>query len=148
MPKTIGHLKKDKRTKPQQKKAFLDKFKDVASVSKAAKLAKVARSNIYLWLDADQSFKDDFKEACKVAVAALEDEAIRRAHEGTLKPIFQGGKKVGAVREYSDTLLIFLLKGLAPEKYKDRSVHEMANKDGNPFLLETTHKVVFENYAK
>jgi len=25
------------------------------------------------------------------------------------------------VREYSDTLLIFLLKGLRPEKYRERS---------------------------
>ena len=29
-------------------------------------------------------------------------------------------QQVGTVREYSDTLLIFLLKGWKPEKYKDR----------------------------
>jgi len=51
---------------------------------------------------------------------ALEDEAIRRAHDGTMKPVFHGGKKVGEVREYSDKLLIFLLKGCKPEKYAVR----------------------------
>ena len=50
----------------------------------------------------------------------LEDEALRRARDGTDKPIYQGGKKVGSVREYSDTLLIFLLKARNPAKYRER----------------------------
>jgi hypothetical protein len=45
---------------------------------------------------------------------------------GTLKPVYQGGKKVGAVREYSDTLLMFLLNGGRPEKYKHRIDHTSA----------------------
>ncbi|MDP2936788.1 MAG: hypothetical protein Q8O86_09895 [Dehalococcoidia bacterium] len=39
--------------------------------------------------------------------------------KGTEKPVFQGGQQVGVVREYSDVLLIFLLKGARPEKYRD-----------------------------
>ena len=33
------------------------------------------------------------------------------------------GSQVGTVRRYSDTLLIFLLKGRRPEKFKDRVAH-------------------------
>lgn len=50
----------------------------------------------------------------------MEAEAWRRGKTGVLKPVYQGGKKVGSVREYSDTLLIFMLKGTRPEKYRDR----------------------------
>jgi hypothetical protein len=30
------------------------------------------------------------------------------------------GRQVGSIREYSDMLLIFLLKGLRPAKYRER----------------------------
>jgi hypothetical protein len=50
----------------------------------------------------------------------LEDEAVRRAYEGVEKPVCQMGKEVGVIREYSDTMLIFLLKGLRPAKYRER----------------------------
>ncbi len=39
---------------------------------------------------------------------------------GVLRPVFQGGKHVGDIREYSDTLLQFLLKGERPEKFRER----------------------------
>jgi predicted DNA-binding protein YlxM (UPF0122 family) len=148
MSRTIGQLKKDKRTKAKQKADFLLMFQDYASVSRAARAAKVPRSTVYEWLKNDPEFKANYEEAIKVAIDVLQDEAIRRAHEGTVRPVYQGGKKVGSIREYSDTLLIFLLKGLAPETYKDRFQHEHGGKDGGPVQIETTHKVVFENYSE
>jgi hypothetical protein len=45
--------------------------------------------------------------------------AIRRAYEGVERPVTVAGKRE-LVREYSDTLLIFLLKGLRPAKYRER----------------------------
>ena len=44
----------------------------------------------------------------------------RRAIEGVDKPVFHNGKVVGSIREYSDTLLIFALKGSMPSKYRER----------------------------
>ncbi len=45
----------------------------------------------------------------------LEAEAWRRAVEGVEKPVgWYKGKPGGYVREYSDTLLIFPLRGLRP----------------------------------
>ncbi len=49
----------------------------------------------------------------------LEAEARRRAVEGVRKPVYCRGEIVGTVKEYSDTLLIFLMKGARPEKYRD-----------------------------
>ena len=52
-----------------------------------------------------------------MAADILEDEVDRRAVEGVEKPVgWHKGKPGGYVREYSDTLLIFLLKGDRPEK--------------------------------
>ena len=64
----------------------------------------------------------------------LEDEAKRRAYEGVKKPVYQGGKRVGYVQEYSDTLLIFLLKGTNKAKYGDRTT--LAGDKDNPLRVK------------
>ena len=130
MPRAIRQLKRDKRTKKQQQSDFLAVFAEVVSVLRACKKTKVARSSIYDWLKKEPAFKAQFDEACELALAALEDEAVRRAFEGTNKPVYQSGKKVGTIREYSDTLMIFILKARAPEKYKERQ--ELTGKNGAP----------------
>lgn len=66
----------------------------------------------------------------------LEREAFRRAHTGTLKPIYQGGEKVGSVREYSDTLMIFLLKGARPQKYRENHKVEVSGTVGTIAIRE------------
>ena len=59
--------------------------------------------------------------AQEVAADLLESEAFKRAAFGVRKPAgWYKGKPGGYVREYSDILAIFLLKGLRPEKYRDR----------------------------
>lgn len=40
--------------------------------------------------------------------------------EGVIRPIYHRGEKVGEIRQYSDILLIFRLKGLKPETYKEQ----------------------------
>ncbi|HEY1188573.1 MAG TPA: hypothetical protein VGE74_13050 [Gemmata sp.] len=109
--------------KPTPKKdwrvTFLEALADTGSVVRAARAAKVHRSTAYDHRETDTGFRDAWKEAERISVENMEAEARRRAVEGTLKPVFQGGKKVGEVREYSDTLLIFLLKAHDP-KYRDK----------------------------
>lgn len=143
MPKTIGQLKKDKRTKPKKQADFLAHFSVCASVSKAARKSNNARSNIYQWLKEDAKFKELYEIACQEALGSLEDEAVRRAYEGTLKPVFQGGKRIGSIREYSDTLLIVLLKARAPEKYKDRVHSEQTGLNGGPIKTDNTTRHIY-----
>jgi hypothetical protein len=54
-----------------------------------------------------------------LGVAALEDEARRRAYEGWEEPVWHKGVNCGTVRKFSDTLLIVLLKAHMPEKYRE-----------------------------
>ena len=143
MPRTIRQLKKDRRTKERKQADFLSIFSDCASVSVAARKSKVPRSNIYMWLKEEGMFKELYEAACEEAVGALEDEAVRRAYAGTLKPVFQGGKRVGAIREYSDTLLIVLLKARAPEKYKERTYNEQTGPNGKPIQTQNSTTVFY-----
>lgn len=105
---------------------FFAVFAATANVSKASKASKVARSWVYDERDRNESFAARWKEAEEVACDALEEEARRRALKGVIKPIYQQGKRVGQVREFSDTLMITLLKAHRPEKFKDRSSVEQS----------------------
>lgn len=99
---------------------FLAALADVGNVCRACEVSGVGRSTVYEWR-ADPEFEAQFKLAMEEATERLELEARRRAYKGTEKPVYQGGKLVGHVREYSDTLLIFLLKGANPDKYRERT---------------------------
>ena len=142
-----------------KKPAFLAAFVTTASVTKAAAAADIERTLHYRWLEEDSEYAAAFAKAKLEAGEALEDEAIRRAHEGFLEPvIYQGqlcydvsqyetdkrGKptklkadaKPITTRKYSDALLMKLLDGFLPEKYKRRAGVELTGKDGGPIKLE------------
>lgn len=67
----------------------------------------------------DEEFGRAWQEASDIGTKALESEAARRAYHGTLKPVFHKGNECGRIREYSDTLLMFLLRARRPKKYRD-----------------------------
>lgn len=136
MPRTIAHTV-DKRTVKKRKKDFLEKLEMTASITRACKLSKVGRRTVYDWINADPDFVKELEESKRIAIDALQDEAVRRAFEGTIKPVYQGGKKVGKIREYSDTLMVLLLKGNMPDKYKDRFSGELSGQGGGP--IKTHH---------
>jgi hypothetical protein len=83
------------------------------------------RDNHYHWLK-DEAYAQAFKTAQLMAGNKFEDEVYRRAFNGIDKPlVYQGqiskdenGNPV-TVKEYSDLLAIFALKGLFPDKYRD-----------------------------
>lgn len=114
------------------REAFLLALEDTANVSKACKRAKLPRRSAYDWRDDDADFAAAWDAAVDRGTDALEDEAVRRATEGTLKPVFYKGEKCGSIREYSDTLLMFMLKARRPEKFKERSERQLTGKDGGP----------------
>lgn len=121
--------------------AFLEALGQTANVSASCRKAKLPRKTAYDWRSDDADFATAWDAALDLGTDALEDEAVRRGSEGTLKPVYQGGKRVGTVREYSDTLLIFMLKGRRPERFKDRVASEHSAPGGGPVQLEHRHSV-------
>lgn len=105
----------------RKRKLFLASLRETGgNVSKSCELAGISRVAAYDWRAADPSFAIEWETAIESGTDELEEEARRRALEGVKKPVFHKGEKVGFVNEYSDTLLIFLLKARRPEKYRER----------------------------
>ena len=104
----------------QRSRALVIKeFRRVGSVDLACAAAGVDRTSHYVWLKNDAEYKKSFEEAREEACGLLEDEAVRRAYRGTLKPMSIGGKMV-LVTEFSDQLLMFLLKCRNPRVFGDK----------------------------
>jgi len=109
----------------QQKKRFLEHFAVYGNVLRAAQAARVQRTQIYRWLEDDEEFTTAYRFAELEATEVLEFEARRRAVDGVDKQRRVYDSRGNLIDEYtetsySDTLLIFLLKARAPEKYRDR----------------------------
>lgn len=54
-----------------------------------------------------------------MAADVLEDERADGLLRAWMSLSFRRGKKSGSFRKYSDTLLIFLLKGIRPQKWPE-----------------------------
>lgn len=118
------------------KEKFLAAYAQTGNVSAAAKLAEVSRRSHYEWLARDKRYAEKFAEAVDEAADRLETEARRRAVSGVSEPVLYKGVQVATVKKYSDTLLIFLLKGARPEKYAERHVVGGKGKRGAILLEE------------
>jgi hypothetical protein len=106
------------------------------TISAAANAAGYSRRSVYDRRSADKSFQERWDDAVAVAIERMEAEADRRAIEGTLEPVFYQGVECGQVRRFSDTLLIFRLKALRPEMYRERAAVEHTGKDGRDLIPE------------
>ncbi|MDD4986231.1 MAG: hypothetical protein PHQ43_10680 [Dehalococcoidales bacterium] len=119
------------------KAKFLRIYPDCGTVEMAAKQVPITPKTVYSWIKGDPEFAAKVEEIKPVAKAAyvgvLEQEAFRRAVEGVEEPVYLKGFLVGTVRKYSDTLLIFLLKGAAPEKYREKT--EITGAGGGPVQM-------------
>ena len=80
----------------------------------AAAAAHIHETLPYKRRKTDDAFRQAWDEATEIGTGELEHEALRRAYHGTLKPVYYQGVVCGHVREYSDTLLMFLLKARNP----------------------------------
>ena len=140
-----GHMTKAQRREAQAR--FLESFRITGNTTTAAAAAGLGRSTVYVFLEEDEEFSFAYHQAEAEATEHLEAEARRRAVEGTVrhKPLMYMGEVVAeeVIREYSDTLLIFLLKGRAPEKYRERFEHTGAG--GGPILTMAAVDKVLED---
>lgn len=114
--------KKAKKANPRKpwRRPFLAALSAMGCVTYAARAAKVDKRRVYKLRESDSGFAAQWDAALEEATELLEAEAMRRARYGWKEPVFYLGKPVGSVQRYSDTLLIFLLKGAKPEKYRER----------------------------
>jgi len=126
---TIAHAKKA---------AFIAAFQECGTVRGASRASDVSTRSHYRWLADDPEYATAIDEAGRFAAAHLVDVARERAIEGVRKYKFdRSGQPIIDPRTgeqyydltYSDTCLIFLLKGLMPERFGDRQTitHDAAD---------------------
>ncbi len=112
--------------KIQHQKKFLAAFAACGSILPASRSAQIDRGSHYSWMRTDPTYPERFRQAEIEAARALEDEAVRRARAGIRRPVLHKGKQVYVpgeplfTTEYSDSLLMFLLKANNPDKFRDR----------------------------
>ena len=105
---------------PKKERSFLAHLADGRTIRYACVASGLARSSVYERRESHPDFATAMDEARLAGAEIMEDEAFRRAVEGYDKPIVHQGLITATAREYSDTLLIFLLKGALPDKYRER----------------------------
>jgi hypothetical protein len=101
---------------PKKREQYLAHLADGQSVTAASKAIGMTRQAMYARRKLEPDFAADWEDAVEAGTDGLEDEAIRRAKTG------------------SDTMLIFMLKGRRPEKFKERVSTELSGK------LEVSHE--------
>lgn len=133
---------------PEWQAKFIENLAETANVSAAARAVRISRQHLYRLRDENPEFAAAWLEAERLGTGVLEGEAARRAHKGTLKPVFYKGQKCGTVREYSDTLLIFLLKARDRERFGDKVQSELTGKGGGPIQSVSMTREEFRDIAR
>lgn len=106
------------------RKQFLKALSDVPNVTYACEMAHITDTMAYMTRKASKTFADQWEKALQKGAERLEKAAYDRARDGVSKGVWmkdENGKpvKVDEVKEYSDTLAIFLLKAHLPAKYRE-----------------------------
>ena len=91
-----------------------------ARVGKACQSVGIKIGTLVAWKRKDPDFGKAVEEAKLIGMQTLKDEALRRAQNGWLEPVFHQGVECGAKRKFSDGLAQFLLEGAFPEEFRKR----------------------------
>jgi hypothetical protein len=104
----------------KKRKVFLSVLAKTGRVSEAARaVGYTDTATLQAFRRNDEEFAEAWNYALDAAAHVLEEEAIRRATEGVLEPVFYKGEVAGYKTNYSDTLLMFVLRGLKPGVYRE-----------------------------
>ncbi len=99
------------------RQCFLSTLSRTGNTSQACQTSGLTRRQVMTLRERDRAFDRAYDDAMNDAADLLEAEAWRRALEGTEQPVLKGGQAV-VVRRYSDPLLMMLLRGCRPEKFR------------------------------
>lgn len=103
----------------RRQRAFLVGYVRSLGIRSAARLSGVSRQSHYEWMRGDPLYREHFHRARTILADAAEEEVCRRAYHGYDTPVVYRGEIKGYYKSYSDSLAMFMLKGLRPEVYRD-----------------------------
>jgi hypothetical protein len=121
-PDQTAQAVQPKNRKLRHQEVFLRAYEESCCITWAAHAARITRKTHYQWLRQDPAYVRAFDESRILAADFLESCAVQRATAGWLEPVRYRGEQCGTVRRYDNGLLMFLLRGMWPEKYGNRPV--------------------------
>ena len=102
---------------------FLRVLAQTCNVSGACRLAGINRRTAYAAREAHEEFAEQWDEAIEQAKGMLLTEAHNRIFNGTTETHRDAdGNVVRTIHKYSDTMLIFMMKGYFPEMFRQQNV--------------------------
>ncbi len=110
------------RAMKERQDRFIQAFTTAGTVGAACRAIDIHRNTYHAWMSRDPDFVVEMVVAKEEVADMLEAAAIKRATKGVSKNVYHRGEKIGTEITYSDVLLIFMLKGLRPEKYRDNYI--------------------------
>ena len=134
-------MRKPKHRKISWRPAFLEAFAQCGIANLAARQVRVNPKTVQKTLERNPKFREAYYIAKENATQMLEAEMLRRAKIGIEKPVTVAGQRE-VIREYSDTLLIFMLKSLRPQVYRDNYNVALSNPDGSKLELAPQQAVL------
>ena len=120
------------------KELFLQELERLPNVTLAARKARIDRITAYSARKTDPEFALAWDAALDASIQMAEGEVYRRAVHGVLEPVYQGGKKTGSVRRFSDSLLMFMLRAHKPSMYRETTRSEISGPDNTPIKVTQT----------
>lgn len=154
--------------RPRWAKGFLAALAESGNVRLSCESAGIQRWTAYDLRSSNEAFAADWDTALDEAADLLEQEARRRAYDGVRRLKFDRGNLITipligsdgkpvldkddkpvmtpyVEHEYSDTLMIFLLKAARPEKYRERSDVRHSGKIDVSKLSDAELQSIIEN---
>jgi len=104
----------------KKRRVFLEVLAKTGRVAEAARaVGYTDTATLQQYRRNDEEFAEAWEHALESAAHVLEEEAVRRAIEGVLEPVYYKGEVAGYKTNHSDSLLMFLLRGLKPGVYRE-----------------------------
>ncbi len=117
-PKKRAKMGRRPKGSPNWRLRFLEVLAVHGNVREAAQAAGISRRMTFKERALNEQFAFAWGLAKAEAADRMEAEAYRRAVDGVVRQR-KVGDRIVEYREYSDTLLMFLLKGERPQKFRD-----------------------------
>ena len=95
---------------PERQDRFLERLRGTGCVTEACRAAGLSTTSAYRAFHRMPGFAAGWQQALAARKPMLEDAAFERAVRGQLQPLTRLGKVIGQRRQYSDSLLRFLIE--------------------------------------
>lgn len=117
---------------------FFAELEKHGQITRAARIARLDRASVYELRASNPEFNTRWVAALDTYADTLEAAAHQRAVEGTDKGVYHQGVLMSTEKQYSDTLLLAMLKAKRRREYGDSSKVELSGPDGGPVAIEET----------